>query len=639
MRSVNLGSVNRALLGSAAGIFAVTAGQAADLPVKARPVEYVKVCTLYGAGFWYVPGTDTCIKIGTYARIDFAYGASGSGLALGTPAGLAGDSPLAFLNTNTIAGRNDRMDTDEFGEAAHFGISLDARTQTEYGTLRSFVDIGAAQQDAGGSGGTYPPTGGFLTFDRAFIQFAGFTAGRIRSFFDAVAPGPYGLTLNRTNGDTAGGGILGMGYTLPLAGGFSLSASAEDPGFTAGGRGRSTVDLNALGMGLGGPGNNQEGLLQGDGGSPVFSLGNMTFDNKSLQFPDLVAALRLDQSWGFAQVAGAVHDNSGGYYTNPAIIPCSGGVVNPATGCGTGPVNINGGGAGSSTNGYPADKLGWAAIAGFTLVNAFGLAGDTLAAQGVYSSGASGYATKAGGSWLLYGSNNNVGMGWVADGVFLNSVGAGGAAAANSGSGVENTAVWSTYGVYEHLWTPKWRTSLYGGFVGVDYDSTVINWMCNPAVGGQVVTPIPANALGTSVAGSYAGGTPLGFSGYNNAGGAGVIKSQVGVPAGTQSASVANYNSNIVSASSPVFAQVQGPLTHINCDPDFSWAQIGTRTLWNPVPDVDIGLEFMWVHLNTAFAGSSATIGMSSNRPSGFYNFVNQDAYTVMFRFQRSFLY
>src|SRR6478752_4282977 len=63
------------LLGTAAGLFAVASAQAADLPVKAKPVEYVKVCTLYGAGFFYVPGTDTCLKIGMYIRSDHGYGA------------------------------------------------------------------------------------------------------------------------------------------------------------------------------------------------------------------------------------------------------------------------------------------------------------------------------------------------------------------------------------------------------------------------------------------------------------------------------------------------------------------------------------------------------------------------------------
>ncbi len=58
------------LLGSAAVLAAIAGAQAADLPVKAKAVEYVKVCSLYGAGFYYIPGTDTCIKIGGYARTE-----------------------------------------------------------------------------------------------------------------------------------------------------------------------------------------------------------------------------------------------------------------------------------------------------------------------------------------------------------------------------------------------------------------------------------------------------------------------------------------------------------------------------------------------------------------------------------------
>ncbi|WP_197433548.1 porin, partial [Bradyrhizobium sp. CCH5-F6] len=56
--------INSLLLGSAAGLIAVGGAQAADLPVKAKAVEYVKICSLYGAGFYYIPGTDTCIKLG-----------------------------------------------------------------------------------------------------------------------------------------------------------------------------------------------------------------------------------------------------------------------------------------------------------------------------------------------------------------------------------------------------------------------------------------------------------------------------------------------------------------------------------------------------------------------------------------------
>ena len=57
------------LLGSAATIVAVAGAQAADLPVKAKPVEYVKVCSAYGAGFFYIPGTQSCMRIyGGYLR-------------------------------------------------------------------------------------------------------------------------------------------------------------------------------------------------------------------------------------------------------------------------------------------------------------------------------------------------------------------------------------------------------------------------------------------------------------------------------------------------------------------------------------------------------------------------------------------
>src|ERR1019366_7008728 len=66
----NMKMVKSLILGSAAGLVAMRGAQAADLPVKAKAVEYVRICSLYGAGFFYIPGTDTCIKIGGYLRAD-----------------------------------------------------------------------------------------------------------------------------------------------------------------------------------------------------------------------------------------------------------------------------------------------------------------------------------------------------------------------------------------------------------------------------------------------------------------------------------------------------------------------------------------------------------------------------------------
>ncbi len=58
------------LLGTAAA-FAVSGGaQAADLAIAVEPIDYVKICDAFGAGYWYIPGTDTCLQIGGYVRLD-----------------------------------------------------------------------------------------------------------------------------------------------------------------------------------------------------------------------------------------------------------------------------------------------------------------------------------------------------------------------------------------------------------------------------------------------------------------------------------------------------------------------------------------------------------------------------------------
>jgi Porin subfamily len=53
------------LLGSAAGLLTMSGARAAE------PVEYVKVCSLAGS-YYYIPGTDTCIKRSDYAATSAA---------------------------------------------------------------------------------------------------------------------------------------------------------------------------------------------------------------------------------------------------------------------------------------------------------------------------------------------------------------------------------------------------------------------------------------------------------------------------------------------------------------------------------------------------------------------------------------
>src|SRR6266849_4556317 len=70
---VEMKMVKTLLLGTAAGFVAVAGAQAADMPVKAAAVQYVKICNLYGDGFWYLPGTNICVKIGGYVRAEYGY--------------------------------------------------------------------------------------------------------------------------------------------------------------------------------------------------------------------------------------------------------------------------------------------------------------------------------------------------------------------------------------------------------------------------------------------------------------------------------------------------------------------------------------------------------------------------------------
>jgi len=174
--------VKSLILGSAAGLIAMSGAQAADLPVKAKAIEYVRICSLYGAGFFYIPGTDTCIKLGGYLRVDTTFNASGTQ-----------DAP-AYTGD---AGQGNRY-RDQFNSRSRMALTVDTRTATEYGVVRTFGQ-GDFQFDTLG-GSTYNPNslatnlanngnllnsagGGYVAVEYLFIQFAGFTFGKSSSAY------------------------------------------------------------------------------------------------------------------------------------------------------------------------------------------------------------------------------------------------------------------------------------------------------------------------------------------------------------------------------------------------------------------------------------------------------------------------
>ncbi len=72
-------NIKSLLLGSAAALAVVSGAQAADAVVAAEPepMEYVRVCDAYGTGFFYIPGTETCLKIGGQFRYEKRWNKTG----------------------------------------------------------------------------------------------------------------------------------------------------------------------------------------------------------------------------------------------------------------------------------------------------------------------------------------------------------------------------------------------------------------------------------------------------------------------------------------------------------------------------------------------------------------------------------
>jgi len=402
-------TVKSLLLGSAAGLVAVTAGQAADLPVKApaQPVEYVKVCTLYGAGFYYMPGTDMCIKIGGWTRAEVTDKTNGN-LATG---------PLVN-NSNT------RLTTNLAVRARGY-ITADAREETEFGVARAYIDVGLSTTTFG-----LDNASNTFSSNRAFLQWAGFTAGLSRSFFDfynaAVQNYRAGFFPQEDTGDA---GWWVWAYTAQLGGGWSATISAEER--------RMNQILN------------DNGLVAANSSLVGFTRG-LNFGG--WQVPDVVGNIRVDQPWGSAQVMAAGHELNPVYY---------------------GPLETSGG---------PGTNWGWVVGVGAHINTPFIWQGDYVEGEFNYTQGALTYLANSTGVTQINVQGGKQSWGIATDCVYGSS-GAVGVLPAAGGTRCEQTTGWSAIASYEHYWTPQWHQSFTGGYMAIRYDNAANNMLC--ALEGQ----------------------------------------------------------------------------------------------------------------------------------------------------------
>jgi porin-like protein len=390
----------RTLLGSVAALTAISSTQAADLPVKAKPIEYVKICSLYGEGFYYIPGTDICLKIGGYVQADYGWNAAGNG----QPHYNAGNNGSQDRSTSPYSSRH----------RAHF--NFDSRTQTAYGTLRTYVAVHIENLNQGTV--TVNPT-------RAFIQWAGFTFGHTKSFTDV--PGTPGadtfrsLFQQQSISDTGANGTNQIAYTWELGNGMTLNVGADER------RTKAIANLSTN--------------IVTVGANPATAFG-------PYQHPTPWVNFAVNQAWGRFAVSAVFNKVNATYYTGTT----AGTGACPGTATGTSACNA------------PDDKWGWALLSGIDIKAPWAGSGDHFGGFFSYGVGAAAYA---GGSNLtspsLFGAGNVVALGVITDGVFVN------------GGQFELTTTWSAGVGYEHFWLPNVSTAAYATYSDVRYNDSVIN--------------------------------------------------------------------------------------------------------------------------------------------------------------------
>lgn len=180
------------LLGSAAAIMAATgSAQAADMPVETW--DYVRICDAYGARYYYIPGTETCLRIGGYVQARATYTHRN-------------DRDRGVNQANNF----DQTDFDLKGRAR---LWLDAREESRWGTLRAYMEFEAND-------------GGSLNMRFAYLQLLGFTAGHASvTMPGGIGGGPNYLTISGDNGVSRNQLVR---YELPFGNGFSFAVAIEE---------------------------------------------------------------------------------------------------------------------------------------------------------------------------------------------------------------------------------------------------------------------------------------------------------------------------------------------------------------------------------------------------------------------------
>jgi hypothetical protein len=426
------------LLASAAGLSAVGPVHAADLPIKkAAPIEYVRVCSAYGAGFFYIPGTDTCLRLSGRARFDSLY-----------------------QTTKIRTGGGG----DQIGYVGLARFNVDARTQTDFGTLRAFLRLDVANRNGPfvtsasrqREGQAFPGLGAdsfgraqtYVNVDKAFIQFAGLTAGRASSFFDFYAH-DFELIGNSASSDVYSTNLIA--YTAAVGNGLSFTLSVEDPlqrRQPIFGSGAAFPTFSGAFVPFA-PATFVAPLIIGPNAITAVDV------TQKSRLPDFVGVMRYDAAWGSFQLSGSVHEiNSGSASgTSPIAATAAAGAAITA-------------GTGISPVGRASNAYGYAFQGGVKVNLPFISPGDTLYLQGAYGEGAMSYT-----GYMNYNAPYDALVAGATNGSTFQQYFAD--AVLNPATGrLELSTTFTVVASFLHYWSPQWRSAAYGSYGEVSYQQS-----------------------------------------------------------------------------------------------------------------------------------------------------------------------
>ena len=192
---------------AAAAAAVATPSMAADLPVVAEPVNYVEACDAFGAGFFKLPGKDTCVKLGGRIRANVQSG------------DLTSDDDFSSY------------DGENYKSYVKGYLYFTSMTNTEFGTIKTFTETVAKWSGDEDNGDTHVSFDAGDVFLQLGMDYGSFLIGREASLFDSFTG--Y-ASIGPADTDLSDDSALQAMFTADLGNGFTASVAAQDSNYRGG---------------------------------------------------------------------------------------------------------------------------------------------------------------------------------------------------------------------------------------------------------------------------------------------------------------------------------------------------------------------------------------------------------------------